>query len=587
MKKRFTAVSLLHLASFIFLMVLLSTVLQDRLLFKTDWLTLGYFLLALNWLLLLIALPLFVLLAWAFRKDSQRGQILYARLVTFMIAYGFLMNLLNNPFIFQAQSLWQLTIVNALSLTLAAFFARKFCDHSIYGRIVPLARWFMLAALLSLVSAKVYFTFSDRAAKADRPKNIILVVLDSLSAASLREYNPGAALSVADIAPDYALFENVRTNFTYTYGYFDALFSGRRSGRSGTANLLSLLQHKGVNTRWLVSQGNAVPDNHAVKNYRGLRSYFFNYRFSWLPALLGIDYNIYRTPFEKDGRLIRSAHEAIGLIAGSKTDLAAEIMREIARLRGDGRPYFFLIHTFPACETSSPEKLWEAGRIRNRRDRIGAEIKKNDFRFHDDEGWLVREWENKALAAARVGFSCLRRVCDFLRNQGWQRDTLVILTADHGKIFRDNKVWYGFHNDEEVARVPLLVFNSALAKANSRLGETIDITQTLLDHFSVGQTLDRGAVSLFGGGEKHAVTTLSEYSSVRREQFLNLYLKRDDAILKFVVDPGRRDSCRAYSLNGFRDILLEEFNLSGSPQQAEFASAFSAYGATIKPGAHR
>jgi hypothetical protein len=587
MKKHFSAISLLHLASFIFLTVLVSTVLQDRLLFKTDWLTLGYFLLSLNLLLLLIALPPFYLVARVLGKNTQNAKLLYARAITFMIAYSILMNLFNNPFIFQAQSPLQLAIVNLLSLVLAYFLARKICDQTIFGRIVPIGRWFLLAALLFVVSARAYFILQARAPRADKPRNVILVVLDSLSAASIREYNPGAALSAADISADYALFENVRTNFTYTYGYFDALFGGRKGGRAGAANLLSLLQQNGVNTRWLASQGNAVPDNHAVKNYRGLRSYFFNYRFSWLPALLGIDYNIYRAPFKKDGYLIYSAHEVIDLFAGRRTDFAAEVRREIGRLRGDPRPFFFLIHEFPACETSRPEKLWETGKIRDRRDRISEDIKKNDFRYSDGEEWLVREWEAKSLDAARAGFACLKNIHDFLKAKGWDRDTLVILTADHGKIFRGHKAWYGFHNDEEVVRVPLLVFNAALPKRSPRLGETIDITRTVLENFKVKQELDRSALSLFSGGRKNAVTTLTEYSSVRREQFLNLYKDQSGAILKFVVDPGKRDFCWAYGLQGFQETLLGKFALAGSPLQAEFESILSAYGLNRKPASPR
>ncbi|MCX6557981.1 MAG: sulfatase-like hydrolase/transferase [Candidatus Aminicenantes bacterium] len=587
MKKLFRAIGLLHLASFIFLMVFLSTILQDRLLFKTDWLTLGYFLLSLNWLLVLIALPPFCLAARVLEKRRPNLKILYARAITFMIAYTILMNLFNNPFVFQTQSLLQLAIVNLLCLALAYVAARKFCDLTIFGRIEPIGRWFLLAALLFIVSAKAYFILQSHEPRTGKPKNVILVVLDSLSAASIREYDPGAALSVEDISADYALFENVRTNFTYTYGYFDALFGGRKSGRSGAANLLSLLQQNGVNTRWLASQGNAVPDNHAVKNYRGLRSYFFNYRFSWLPALLGIDYNIYRAPFKKDGTMIYAAHGLIDLFSSRRVDFAAEVHREIKRLRSDPRPFFFLIHEFPACETSKPEKLWETGKIRNQRDRISEGITKNDFRYDDGEEWLVREWEAKALAASRAGFACLKNIHDFLKTKGWDRDTLVILTADHGKIFRDHKVWYGFHNNEEVARVPLLVFNATLPKRSSGLGETIDITQTVLENFRVKQKLDRGALSLFSGGQKNAVTTLTEYSSVRREQFLNLYKDQAGAILKFVVDPGKKDFCCAYIVRGFQETLLGKFALAGSPLQAEFESVFSAYRLSREPAAPR
>jgi hypothetical protein len=578
-KRHFARICLLNLVSFIFVMVFTSTIMQDRLLFKTDWLTLGYFLLMANFLLLLTLLIPFYLLLHFLKKTKLDLRTFYARIVTFLIFYSILMNLFNNPFVFQTQSAGQLWLVNLLCAAAAAFIAGKICDRTIFARIRPVARLLMLAAVIFVLSAKTYFFLQKHAPQADKPKNVIMVVLDSLSTSCIREYNPEATLAIEDISADYALFENIRTNFTYTYGYFDALFSGGKSGaKSRAQNLLSLLQKNGVNTCWLAAQGNAVPDNHAVKNYKGLRSYFFNYRFSWLPALLGIDYNMYRTPFKKDGYLIYSAHRAIDFIVGRKTDFAGEVDREIERLKNDGRPFFFLIHEFPACETSDPNKLWEPGDIKDRRDQIRENIKNNDFHYAEQDEWLVREWEAKALADARAGFACLQKIQDFLKTNGWDKDTLLILTADHGKMFKNGKVWYGFHNDEEVARVPLVVFNSPLSGRKAGLGETIDITRTLLQNFQVKQTLDPDALSLFGNRQKDTVTTLSEYSKVRGEQFLNVYKKNAAGTGKFVVDPVKKDFYNEYLLEGFRELFIKKTAFHDSPMQVEFEKIFDAYG---------
>ena len=79
--------------------------------------------------------------------------------------------------------------------------------------------------------------------------------------------------------------------------------------------------------------------------------------------------------------MIYAAHRVIDFISGRRTDFAGEVMREIAGLQRDGRPFLFLIHEFPACETSRPTTLWEAGDVKNRRDRIGEKIKGNDYRL--------------------------------------------------------------------------------------------------------------------------------------------------------------------------------------------------------------
>ncbi len=570
---------LLHLLSFVFLLIVLSTVIQDRLLFKSDKLTLSFFLFSLNGILLLILLPAACLIFRFFRARPQRLRVWYVQTITFMVLYSIIMNVLNNPFVFKSQTSWQLLAVNGVSMILAAVISKKISDSSVFLRIIPISRWFLAFGLLVLVGAKILMSLQTPAAPRQRPKNVILFVMDSLSTEVIREYNPAAAAAAADIAAGAFLFENIRTNYTYTYGYFDALFHGRKSPAApGRQNLISLLQKNGVRTRWLAAQGNAVPDNHAVKNYRGLRSYFFNYRFSALLNGLGIEYNVYRVPFRKDGPAIYAAHQIIDLVCGRKRDFAADVQREIVRLRNDGRPFFFLIHQFPACETAFPNALWESAPAQGMRERITENIKNHDFVYTPAEKWLVDEWQAKALADVRAGFTCLQSIQKFLSARGWTADTWLVLTADHGKTFKDNKVWYGFHNGEDVARVPLLLFNSGRPGRDAGLGETIDITQTLLDHFVPGQQLDAHASSLLNRRSKNSATTLCEYSPVRREQFFNLYKQTDSGIRKYVVDIAKRNEYSEFALATDGEIFLGKKAWVDNQWRDEFRAALGAYG---------
>ena len=194
----------------------------------------------------------------------------------------------------------------------------------------------------------------------------------------------------------------------------------------------------------------------------------------------------------------------------------------------------------------------------------------------------MKEWEAKSLVDVRAGFACLKKIQDFLQANRWAGDTLIILTADHGKIFKNNKVWYGFHNDEEVARVPLVVFNSTLPERTAGLGETIDITQTLLEHFGVGQKLDPNAFSLFADRPKNRAATLTEYSTVRREQFLNFYKDTAAGIRKFVVDPGKQETVAEYALADGKETFIQRAVLAECPLRDEIIGVFSAYGIIAK-----
>jgi hypothetical protein len=485
----------------------------------------------------------------------------------------------NNPFVFRADSAKKILLVNFISITLALLITKRICDNTIIEKIKPISKLLLLVLAIFFFSLKTCMFFQYQKSSTKKSKNVVLFVMDGLSTSFIKEYNPDASLSIGDISSDFVIFENIRTNYTHTYGYFDALFSGQKSSKkSRQNNLLSLLQQNEVNTCWMSAHGNAVPDNHAITNYKGFRSYFFNYRFSWLFKLLGFDYNLYRTPFEKDGYLIYLAHNLIDYCSGKKSDFSNEVISEIKRLQNDRRPFFFLIHEFPACETSRPNKLWETREIKNLRDGISEDIKKNDFYYTKEEEWLVKEWEEEELANAKAGFACIKKILARLKTNQLDDDTLFILTADHGKIFKSGKVWYGFHNDEEVARVPLVVFNSALKKRNACLGETIDITQTLLENFDVGQKINPNAFSLLTPCQKDNATTLTEYSKVRREQFLNFYKKTTDGIHKFVLDPGKKDFYYEYNLSGSQEIFLNKITLADSPLLNEFKNIFSEYG---------
>jgi len=115
------------------------------------------------------------------------------------------------------------------------------------------------------------------------------------------------------------------------------------------------------------------------------------------------------------------------------------------------------------------------------------------------------------------------------------------VTADHGKIFDRGKIWYGFHPDEEVVRVPLLILGLESGKQDDRYAETIDLTQTILERFGVTEKLSPNAFSILGPDpRKLLVSSITNACYSRKEQFLVVYRGN----LKYVINiyPGVEQS---------------------------------------------
>ena len=81
----------------------------------------------------------------------------------------------------------------------------------------------------------------------------------------------------------------------------------------------------------------------------------------------------------------------------------------------------------------------------------------------------------------------------------------------------------GYWSGDAVARVPMYILCDGKTGVDSRLGESTDVAQTILDFFNIDQPLNPNARSLLSDGGKPYVTTLTGISFRRKEQFLNVY----------------------------------------------------------------
>ena len=394
-----------------------------------------------------------------------------------------------------------------------------------------------------------------------------------MSAKYLDPYNPEETTPFfKEIASQSVVYTNIRTNFAFTSGYFYALHSGRKNfwdknALNKKAGLLSALQAAGVNTSWYTYHNNGVPDVFNF-SYSGLRTTFLIGKLAWFPKALGVDYNIFEMPgASARGRSMGYREAAINdrlfRIQGDSYMFPLEnrAVEEIKFLRQDSRPFFLSLHLpVNALTLQDPSpKIWELedgmevpeDAVQRIRQKI---LKDQDYTYTVEDKRVVGVLREKYRKSVQAGTQSLKKFYDIYKQMGWDKDTLLIVTADHGKMYSKGKIAYGFHNDEEVARVPFLVHWQNRVGKDDRLGETIDITQTVLDFFQVKEKLSENALSLLSDEKKKRVTTLTRHSLKKKKWFLNVY--QNSQKLAVNLFPGNFD-IQKETFSGYFDTATE------------------------------
>jgi hypothetical protein len=551
--------ALLYLIILTFQMTVLGLI-EDRLLFKSDLVSLGLFSLLLSFCGFAVAIPGLAVAYAATRRttvlESALASACVAGFVFGFIIYGI------EVFVTRVQDVW-LFVGLCAALYTGCFLGVWRLREQVTNDAMRLARVVAVSAVVMFASLEGW-TILSRSAVPDAPRHVVLIVLDGFSAAYLSPYEPRADTpAFEELADRMRLFTAARTNFTHTHGYFGTLYSGAKDRKVWRANVFDLLQGKGVNTRWVTNHNNGVPDAYPGPSgsvrYRGLRSALLNQHYSWIPERFGLDYNIflYRpggggVPMgRRDRAMYQLANHSPG---GLQLDHFLET--EVRRLRSAGRSSFLMFHTTgwaPELSKRRPE-LWKEVRGTGARAAAEKRIRAAEYTYEERDAWVVDIWSDNLEKRCALASERLLRFFEVYQRERWDRDTLLIVTADHGKIYGRGRAFYGPHADEAVARVPLLVHSAGARGRDDRLVETIDITATLLEYFGVDQKLSADAISLLGDEHKQIVTTLTTRAKQRREQFLSIY-SADYKHTFNVFDPRHPIRTQA-RVRGFEDLRV-------------------------------
>lgn len=317
-----------------------------------------------------------------------------------------------------------------------------------------------LAALLALAALALLFLVRAP----DRPRNVLLIVVDTLGAAHVQVYDAKLETTpyVARWAENATVFERAYSGAPWTKPAIASIFTGLYPRSHGVMRL-----------------GSPLPSGQVTLAER-LRDAGFHTRGIVSHTLLHAEHGFHQG-FERY-ELVPLRAEVHAAITG---DLVSD--RAVAQIqsyaRDPKRPFFLFLHYFdphfnyqhhPAHDRSS----WYEGPLtpgmpfRELRDRIPTLT-------DEDRRYLVDLYHEEILFTDLQ----IQRVFDALKASGLEKDTLVIFTSDHGEEFLEHgALGHTRTLYEELIRVPLIIaWPRGFTRA--RVAEpvsTVDLTPTIL-----------------------------------------------------------------------------------------------------------
>ena len=445
-------------------------------------------------------------------------------------------------------------IVAAPALALSCFLAwRKRKDGIALRRVRALAILAtVLVAVFLPISVAARHVFM-RAAPGDTAEHLVLIVLDGMPSQYLTAHNRDAVPTLMDEVVGSGLsFARARTSTPFTWAYFGTLYAGSTStafarpkgplvkrlaslvDNAQNQNLIGLLQREGVRARWMAFHRNGTPEGSSAEigNYRGLRSYFLTQRHAWLPELLALDYHLtiagdaIRQTLR--GSWAQSLFDLVNPRATLDNRLIDDLLPEMRRQATAGPPSFTLFHIgwdqvgrADIVDDGELPAAWRQGAD----DRVDyspmARIRSNDYRYTPQNEPLAAEFRRRNVRHMEILGRHLQDFLSAIAVDPVLHDARVILTADHGSMYSKGRFWYGFHPNEEVIRVPLVLFDAVHTGVDDRMLQTIDVTASILDFFGIPTAID-GAISIFRDQEREWSAAVTTKSDVHSEWFLVL-----------------------------------------------------------------
>jgi hypothetical protein len=457
-------------------------------------------------------------------------------LFIFLISLGFfvrdfIFSLFNHNIVQTEGTYWDsiLAFYKAVLLT-GSFFVCRFAVKKMnsFKEIILIQNVNFISAVVFLTGSLGHGVVMAPQEDDSSSKHVVLLVVDGMPAWVFRAWNPEIPETESDrfIQEKSIIYKNFRTNRTYTYGFFSTLYHGNLALKPVSKNLWSLLEDGKVSSQWLVSHTNGIPECYLVSGYGGIRSsYCTEPCAKWLRRLhipAHFRLNSGHGAQESSGSFltelcksrtvnahpwIRKTIDRLVEFLQNQSNWQQSLIESIRYNKHHSNRSFTLCHIFFPGSDIHPEMdcVLSIDAVRQNHLAYGHVIRKQIELF-------LREIEASHL----------------------EKNLVVMIVADHGRIYRNHKIHYGFHCDEDVTHVPFFLIDFKNRGLNEQAFDTQDLQTSILKQFDIVNPLNEQGRSIQDPKAKdRIIPVMTTASSYRKEEFLCLY--KDDVKIVYNI----------------------------------------------------
>jgi hypothetical protein len=352
----------------------------------------------------------------------------------------------------------------------------------------------------------------------------------------------------------------MQTAHPYTHSFFGSFYNGRLPGDPPVSNLLHRLDERGVAVTVMSGHRSATPEGSAARmsNYRGLRSRLLGPNSAALPRLLGVPYHLnISEPGRNEGVFLKAFW--LLLNPGQPTpDVLEEVVLpavedSAARFAQSITVFHLSISSFNALAYTERSPQYDTDDATA----LIAAARRNDYRYEPgpENDAVIRQHYDFVAGDVQAFAEKFQTLLASVQQSPALRDLAIIITSDHGSIYDKGRIFYGYHPQREVVRVPFLVFGGPPAGDDHRLLGTVDLSHSVADYFGAAEpALAPDAISLLGDGTRGETASLTMRSDHQKEWFLMIF--RGENAYRLNLHPEVETSIEALRYDEFDEIAL-------------------------------
>ena len=214
------------------------------------------------------------------------------------------------------------------------------------------------------------------------------------------------------------------------------------------------------------------------------------------------------------------------------------IIDELKYAQSKSNKSFIYFHvSFSECIVQSQQEAEEDMASFHKR------ITQSDYIYTNSDANLVKKIRQRYVKRLLYFSKRMQNLLRILKIEGLEK-TKIILTADHGTMLGKNKIYYGYHPNEEVTRVPFLLFNFDDFLIKNNCYDTLDIhysLKALFNIFSDKETDTQKEINdLFSSAKSlnlnKIVYVSTTCSNRRKEKFFIAYQSNKTKIIYNIYD---------------------------------------------------